>query len=200
MLTSVDWTSLDKHNKFINSPEYGPFNEKLGEIMDGAALHHIEMRPFPPNILTKAPCVEVATFYNVEEGFIQNLNAFSQAVDTGKPKGFVGYATGEVVEQITRPRDGSQEGKAAVLLFGWESKEKHMEFRETELFAKHIGLLREKNGGVEMVYLQAIRGSVEFVLLTVVLVSCLFQRRNEALRLGYILTSRIWYCNFQRMK
>ena len=146
--------------------------------MAGVAFHHIETKPFPPTILTEASCVEFATFYNVEKGFAQNLEAFVQAVDIGKPDGFVGYATGHVVEQITRPKEGAQEGEALVLLFGWESKEKHLSFRETELFAKHIGLLREKHGGVEMVRFDKLLKitSNNFI------VSCLFQRCDKTLR------------------
>ena len=145
--------------------------------MDGVALHHIETKPFPPAILTHAPCVEFATFYNLEDGFTQNMRAFAQAVQTGSPDGFVGHATGEVVEQITRPVDGAREGKAAVLLFAWESKQKHLEFRETELFAKNIHLLRAKHGGVEMVSLQTLVKD----LVNDGLVSCVFHGRNKAL-------------------
>jgi len=157
MLPSIDWTSLDKHSAFINGPEYGPFEENLRKIIEGASIHHLKTKPFPPTVLTEAPCIEFATFYSVEEGFIENIETFCQAVDMGKPEGYVGYATGEVVEQIMRRKDPAQEEKAAVILLGWESKEKHLKFRETELFAKHIGLLREKHGGVEMVSSPAVK-------------------------------------------
>ncbi len=38
-----------------------------------------------------------------------------------------------------------------MLLIGWESKEAHLRFRETEVFKKHIYLLREKTTGAEVV-------------------------------------------------
>lgn len=49
-------------------------------------------------------------------------------------------------------QDGLGEGSNALVLFiGWESKEKHLEFRETEQFKRNVGLLREGAEGVEMV-------------------------------------------------
>lgn len=98
---------------------YGPFEENLGKIMDSVTLHHIKTEPFPPTLPTEAPCIEFATFYNVEEDFLKNLESFGQAVDTGKPDGLFGYAIGEVIEQLTGPKEGAQEGAAIVFLVGW---------------------------------------------------------------------------------
>lgn len=73
----------------------------------------------------------------------------------GTPDGVLGAAFGETVEDDVVKHAGQGQdvkgGKAVVLLIGWASKEKHMEFRETETFAENIGLLREKCTGAEMV-------------------------------------------------
>jgi len=74
-----------------------------------------------------------------------------QAVDKKRPDGYFGYAFGETVEEIAK--DGGKDGKAVILWIGWESKEKHMEFRQTEVFKENIRLLREYNGGATVVSL-----------------------------------------------
>jgi len=150
-LIATDWTSLDEHSDFINSPIYKPFVEKLKGIAEDIYFYHMKSKPFPPSILTKAPCVEVATLYNAHEGLGDNVEKFKSAMDEGMPEGYYGSAFGEVVEDVVRPKEGAVKGRALVLLLGWESKEAHIKFRDTELFKKNIGLLREKNGGAEMV-------------------------------------------------
>jgi heme-degrading monooxygenase HmoA len=58
------------------------------------------------------------------------------------------------MEKIVRHNDvgkeGVKQGSAVVGLLGWDSKEAHMAFRETELFKENVHLLREKNGGIEL--------------------------------------------------
>jgi heme-degrading monooxygenase HmoA len=78
-----------------------------------------------------------------------------KALDEGKPEGYLGHAYGETVEDVKKHADQAKEdvkeAKALVLLIGWESKEIHMKFRESELFKEQIHLVREKQGGVELV-------------------------------------------------
>ena len=57
---------------------------------------------------------------------------------------------GPVVEEVEK-EEGAGKGKAVVLCIGWESREKHMAFRETETFAKNIHFLREGVKGTEIV-------------------------------------------------
>jgi len=136
--------------QFINSPQYGPFKQKVGTLIEDIAIRHFIPSPFPPSIPSRAPCTEVATFYNVTTEFASRVQAFVEAVEEGKPDGYLGFSHGPVVEEIAK-MEGDTKGNAHVLLMGWESKEKHMAFRETTLFKENIPLLREGHGGVNMV-------------------------------------------------
>jgi hypothetical protein len=149
----TDWDSHQAHKNFIAAPTYGAFVEHLEPLSTSLHLHHVIPGSFPPTVLAQAPVIEFATFYGAEPGFLANVEKFLGAV--GTPDGVLGAAFGETVEDdVVKHADqgrGATGGKAVVLLLGWASKEKHMEFRETETFAKNIGLLREKRTGVEMV-------------------------------------------------
>ncbi|KAG9241144.1 hypothetical protein BJ878DRAFT_246771 [Calycina marina] len=150
LMLLIDWTSLAKHQQFIDSPIYGDFVKRFGAILTDIQIYHVETTPFPPAILTKSPCIEFATFYNIEPGFLENLGKFASVLDEAKPKEFYGGALGPVVGEITQPKEGATAGNAAVLFFGWESREAHAAFRNTELFANNIFLLREKLGGAKV--------------------------------------------------
>jgi len=91
--------------------------------------------------------------FAAEEGLVGNVAKFMESV--GEPEGSVGYSYGATVESDVvkhgEQGSGANGSQAVVLLIGWESKDAHMRFRETETFKKYVGLLREKNGGAEMV-------------------------------------------------
>jgi hypothetical protein len=134
----------------MSSPEYGPFKSKLSSIMENVHLHHVTPKQFPPSILGAAPCTEMATFYECQPPFFENVERFAQKLVDGNPKGYHGLAYGQVVETIKKDGSG-REGNAVVLWIGWDSKEMHMKFRETDLFKENIQLLRVENNGAEMV-------------------------------------------------
>lgn len=118
--------------------------------MDGVHLHHIAFSPFPPKILSSAPIIEFASFFDTTPELFSNVPKFLEAV--GIPDGCFGGAYGQSVESdVVKHADGSAKGKAVVLCIGWESKDAHMRFRETDVFAKNIGLLSEGAGAAEMV-------------------------------------------------
>ncbi|PVH89440.1 hypothetical protein DL98DRAFT_508503 [Cadophora sp. DSE1049] len=145
----IDWDSIDSHIKFTNSPAYAPFKDSLSALMTAVHFHHVPFKPFPPTILTRAPVIEFATFLDTEPHFLSNVDKFMSGI--GTPEKCYGGAWGDSVEMdVGKHSDGSVKGKATVLLIGWESKEAHMKFRETEVFEKNIGHLREGMGGVEM--------------------------------------------------
>jgi hypothetical protein len=156
----LDWDARESHFKFMNSPEYGPFLEQLSTLISAPLhLHHITTKPFPPTILGRAPVIEFATFYNIEPGFLSNVEKFVKVVEEVKGEGYLGVAYGETMEDVKKHADQGKgdvkDGKAVVLLIGWESKELHMKFRETDTFKENIHYLREKQGGVEMVSFDA---------------------------------------------
>ena len=153
-LKLTDWESKESHFKFINDPSYGHFKTGLSSLMEGMHFHHISQPD--TNLLARAPVTEVATFHDVEQSMLLNIEKFAAALENGKPKGYHGSVYGKVLERIVRHEDVNKgyikPGDAIVFLLGWDSKEAHLEFRETELFKKTIWLLREKNGGAEMAH------------------------------------------------
>ncbi|KAH7364654.1 hypothetical protein BKA65DRAFT_447702 [Rhexocercosporidium sp. MPI-PUGE-AT-0058] len=145
----IDWDSHGSHIKFTKAPAYSGFKDCVISIMESVHYHHVAFTPFPPKILTSAPVIEFVTFLDTKPHFMDNVSKFMKAI--GMPEKCYGGAWGESVEaDVGKHVDGSVKGKAVVLVIGWESKEAHMAFRETEVFEKSIGLLREGMGGVEM--------------------------------------------------
>lgn len=150
MRPRTDWDTIDLHKDFTHSPIYASFSSTLSSLVARAPLlYHFYPTPFPPAVLGSAPVVEIVTFYNTEEHFVKNVERFIESCAPDM-KGCVGHAFGGVVEEIEKA-EGEGKGKAVVLCVGWESKEAHMEFRETETFKENVHLLREGMGGAEMV-------------------------------------------------
>jgi len=154
LLLVIDWDDVSSHEKFIAAPSYAPFQETLGRIMASAHLHHVLPTPFPPAVVGRAPCTEVATFFHAAPEFGVNLAKFAGVLDKAHPDGYIGVAFGEVVEEIEKyseiGKEGAEKGKAAMAFIGWESKEKHLEFRETTTFKENVGLLRQGSAGAEV--------------------------------------------------
>jgi hypothetical protein len=160
----IDWDSIDSHLKFMHSPSYTPFKSLLAEITTAIHLFHISPIPFPPSILGQAPCVEFATFFSAEPGFLQNMEKLISELTKNKESvdGYFGSAYGESIEEVVKwseigTEEEGKEGnkaKALTVLLGWESKEHHERFRETELFKENVSLLREKNRGAEIFHVK----------------------------------------------
>ncbi len=113
------------------------------------SLFHFAPKPFPPLVLAMAPVIEIATFFHTEDFFLSNVDKFMTATSPHM-EGYLGHAAGPVIEEIEK-EGGAGKGKAVVLCIGWESKERHMAFRETETFKRNIHFLREGMKGSEMV-------------------------------------------------
>lgn len=149
-----DWESKESHTKFMNDPSYGPFKQRLASLMEDVHLHHITQPD--TKLLALAPCIEVATVHNAQPGMLSNVEKFAAAIEEGKPEGFHGVVYGKVMEKIVRHVDvrkkDAKPGDAIVVMLGWDSRDAHLKFRETDLFKENIGLLREKNGGVEIAH------------------------------------------------
>jgi len=145
----IDWDSLESHLKFIDSPAYGPFVSTLGSLLSSPPyLHHFQPTPFPPSILGSAPVVEMATFYGTGPHFLSNVEKFTDTLK-GKAPGYIGLAYGPVVEEIEKTK-GEGKGKAVVVCIGWESKEAHLKFRDSEDFKENIHYLRDGVKAVEV--------------------------------------------------
>ena len=131
------------------TPEYEPFLKKLDQILARPPkLFHFSPIPFPPSILASAACTEVAAFYQTSENFLGSVKKFLECLEG--VDGYVGNCLGEVIEEVEK-EEGSGMGKAVLLCIGWTGLEKHLAFRETDVFKANVPLLRQGRSGVEMV-------------------------------------------------
>jgi hypothetical protein len=80
----------------MNGPSYTPFVNRLKPFVDGLHVHHFTPNVFPPAILGRAPVIEFATGYNVEDVFEGNVGKFVGAVEKGSPEGYFGAVFGGV--------------------------------------------------------------------------------------------------------
>jgi len=145
----VDWKSLESHEMFMQSPQYVLVVNALGSIaLAPPSLFHFQPDPYPPSVFGTALVVEVATFYKTESYFLENVKQFVRDTKDAMDGG-MGCVLGPVVEQIEKD-PGAGTGKAVLLCLGWESKEAHMKYRETDSFSQNIGLLREGCSAAEM--------------------------------------------------
>ncbi|KAI9745167.1 MAG: hypothetical protein M1818_001445 [Claussenomyces sp. TS43310] len=152
----IGWDSIESHEGFMKSPQYGPFVTAIGTISSTPpSLFHIRAEPFPPIIFGTAPVVEMATLYEAQASCLDNVKQFVQNTKD-KMEGGLGSVIGSVVEEI-QAKEGAGTGKAVLLCLGWESREAHMKFRETDCFKENINLLREGNGGIVMVIYLAVQ-------------------------------------------
>ena len=134
----------------MNDPSYGPFVKHLGSIIDvpPEIMHHVEFTPHrhsvavetTTSVLRASPgATEVATFYLDPSISSSEAQAFEEAFwkfsteAIEKADGFTSTAGGWIVEDLKHEK---AEGKAKgyCVLIGWQSVEKHMEFRGTEAF------------------------------------------------------------------
>lgn len=138
----------------MNSEAYGPFFNQFKSIAAGAPkIVHTDFTPSGAlETVLAAPVTEVVTCYfdsSPPEDYVPKASSF---LEQGKGvEGYRGGAVGTTYEEMEK--DGVK-GKGAVLAIGWESVQKHMEFRETEKFKENIGLLRQGAKGIEMGHVQ----------------------------------------------
>ena len=154
----------------MTAPEYKRFLEKFNQILDRTPrLFHFSPVPFPPSILASAPCTEVATFYQTSEKFLGCVEKFLKCLEGAD--GYVGCCFGEVIEEIEM-EDWNEKGRAVLLYIGWTGLDKHMAFRETEVFKANVPLLREGRGRVEMARFLFFVQFISLLTLTVLVSRC----------------------------
>ncbi|KAK5172992.1 uncharacterized protein LTR77_003114 [Saxophila tyrrhenica] len=151
-----DWTSKSKHEEFMASPDYGPFFKSFGTIIGGGlSLAHIDFQPEGgATRAMSAPVTEVVTFYfegGPPDDSFESCKKFLETCEKESQQKVYGWAYGTTYEEIEK--DGVK-GKGAVLLIGWESRQEHMDFRETDTFKNNIHLLRQTAKGIEMHHTQ----------------------------------------------
>lgn len=153
----VHWDSVDHHKAFMATEEYKPFlNRFLGIVGGDLSLIHADLEPSGElQKAISAPVTEVATFYfgsdGAPEGYLEGVEKFKKIMEKEKSDGYIAGAIGLTVEDnVKSPAKEDVEGKAAVLIIGWESVEKHMQFRETATFKDNIHYLRNGAKDIEM--------------------------------------------------
>lgn len=149
---AIDWTDKGKHEAFMKSDAYGPFFKTFGTIIGGdISLIHVDFQP--EGGATKAmgaPVTEVATFHfdgAPPDDAYDSCKKFIEICEKEAEQKVYGWSYGITHEEIEK--DGVK-GKGAVLLIGWDSREDHMAFRETDVFKQNIQLLRQTAKGIEM--------------------------------------------------
>lgn len=145
----VDWDSYEHHQTFTKSPVYGPFEKNLSAIMDGSVnMRHATLDPHPPSNAvgnTSAPVTELIFAYldGRDETYEANAKKFGEML-VSKSDACKGVSTGWVREQLAAPHgDTSDKKDVFIILVGWESKEKHMEFRGSKDVQDNIHLIRK---------------------------------------------------------
>ena len=152
--TFSDWDSVEAHQAFMASREYGPFITKFGKILDSPAqLHHANLDPHPPSAAVsslRSPVTECLTLYFPtsfdRSRFNSNLAIFKKALEE-KADGFRAVSAGWVVEELELEGGKCQAWAAFV---GWDSVDAHMKYRETEAFKGTIGGLREGTQAIKL--------------------------------------------------
>jgi len=120
-------------------------------------MQHAEFRT-PFSTAAVAPIVEMLTMYfpsDVDQASVDTtLIGFIQTV-VDNAKGFVGYTTGWVAEEVEHEKIEGK-AKAYVVAIGWESLEAHMAYRETQTFKDDIVKLRAVAKGSAVVSAYAV--------------------------------------------
>ena len=134
----------------MQTEAYGPFMQRFGEVVSGPPqLIHVDFNS--PGSLSKAlsaPITEIATFYFDGEPPSDYGSGVEKAEQwIGDGDGYLGSAWGTTYEEVERE---GVKGKAAVVVIGWQSYEKHMAFRAREDFREKIGMLRGGSKAIEM--------------------------------------------------
>ncbi|KAL9637211.1 MAG: hypothetical protein Q9164_002338 [Protoblastenia rupestris] len=153
----VDWDTYEAHQDFQNDRTYAPFVKHLMTIVDGEIeMRHANFEPHPPSAAvsgTTSPVTEVLTMYleKKDEGFSKKVGQLGEVV-LSKADGCRAVSSGWVIEEVEHECLGKgKKGNACVMVIGWESKEKHMEFKETQDFKDNIQLIRsDEVKGTEM--------------------------------------------------
>jgi hypothetical protein len=113
--------------------------------------------------------MELVTFYDVEEGFMGNLTAYSAEMEKVAPAGYFGNVVSAAIEQLKREggdKDGKEDnGTAANLCIAWESKEAHLEFSKTKLLKDLTDKYLMKMNGGAIIVSRVSKGGGERVLL-----------------------------------
>ncbi|KAK1757486.1 hypothetical protein QBC47DRAFT_157363 [Echria macrotheca] len=154
----TQWESADTAWEFSRNKDRFP-----GDTGDGNESRVFEVQPamfgedgggsVRLEKVLRAPCVEVFTAFQAQDGFGENVERFLRAMDVeeDKPKGYHG---GVVLLQKGDVKGG--EGKVYRALLGWDSVEAHSRAKGEEggVIGREIWLLRERRGAVDLFHVE----------------------------------------------
>jgi heme-degrading monooxygenase HmoA len=145
-----------------------PFVQKIATIMSGPVhMQHAEFRT-PISTAAVAPIVEMLTLYfsnDVDQASADTtLIGFIQTI-VENAKGFVGYTTGWIIEEVEHEKVEGK-GKAYAVAIGWESLEAHMAYRDTQTFKDDIVKVRAIAKGSAVVSEEMARSIVQILLMS----------------------------------
>ncbi len=111
-------------------------------------MFHAALKPFPPSQAlskTHSPITEIVTFYFAadfpeasHDKIASDTETFRNALEA--PGGCNASAGGWVLEQIDLP-NGQGNGKAFVMVIGWDSVDAHTQFLQNPIVKKHVPLI-----------------------------------------------------------
>lgn len=118
---------------------YLPVVIPIGSVCSGPhTVYHALFHPYPPSVLVEAPVTEVMTIYFPADYSLEDQKTY----DSGMRKFFEAChahtddslsTTGGWVKEL-QETEGGESLKAYVALFGWESVDHHLAFRESSHF------------------------------------------------------------------
>ncbi|CEN60249.1 hypothetical protein ASPCAL02690 [Aspergillus calidoustus] len=144
----INWDDISYHVAFTQSgADYQELFAGLTPLIAAPPeIFHLELDPETINNVLDDPIVELATFFNVGEGFEEAV-ANTLAVGT-RSEGCLGFARGPVVEELAYG-DGAK-GKAHYAAISWTSLEARTATTQREDVRESGQLLMSKIGGYEV--------------------------------------------------
>lgn len=153
----VEWASEEYRQGWAKTADHNTWVGTIAPAGDMKRLRIMTVKfTSPVAEALSSPVVEVALWYFPADArpdsFTDNWNEFRRLADTsGKAHGLHADASGWVQKFLMHQ---GEERSAYCCVVGWESKEAHMAYRETDEFKSSIGKLREQTVGVEMFHVQ----------------------------------------------
>ncbi|KAF2188452.1 hypothetical protein K469DRAFT_566036, partial [Zopfia rhizophila CBS 207.26] len=157
-LTVIDWDSIEDHEEWKTKPDCGPVNEGLAPVFaSGGAMYHANFEPYGDSIAAfDAPFTQIFRFYfdgrNGEPPTTYVSDFVTKVLpvyEREKPSGFKGAAGGIMYEELEYE---GVKGKAAVILIGWDDRERHKGLKARSVFDEVMGLMWSTAMKVEMHY------------------------------------------------
>ena len=127
----IRWESVAAHDAFIASSASTEWHASLRALVDAPPVtNRVSFEGDVEGVLS-APVTEVFTAWGIEEDFLKKrMEPFARAIDQGKLDGYHAIGWGAFEQE---PQDGVDiiAGPASRLILGWDSKEAHLQHKDT---------------------------------------------------------------------